>query len=367
MTDDRYPLRAVTGFNLSVHNTESALHALTDAGIPVVGGPITADEMENVRKNGKERFPGMARTVPTNTDQARALVRFNSAAGQKDSALVVDTRPNDTYNSSLAAAFRKAVSPRTKAKEFQSESPTAQGDVADQFYGLIDSICYSGARNVYFAGRPVHLRLFLLAMADRPCAGRKIQVITGSGASTVSLYLTGNDWKVLRDNPWLTLQYSAAGHPDMWRHGDFGADRGFYVGTAQGGAAPGKLMEDVSQEAAGLGSMLGTPMSWNDSRAMTAFDSVWLAANAVKSANTGRGASDALPGLVDVRRQWAYTYADRGVPGLTGWLCLDNDGNPYNKAVAIVTLDTAHRSVHFEGVAWPEGHPSANCDVPGDD
>lgn len=377
MTDDRYPLRAVTGFNISVRNTESALHALTDAGIPVVGGPITADEMENVREDGRQRFPGMARTVPTNSDQAAALVGFNKkATGTDDAALVVDRRLDDTYNSSLAQAFRKAVKPGTKAKEFESDGPTAEGNVANQFRSTIDSICYSRVGNVYFAGRPVHLRLFLLSLADRPCGGRKIRVITGSGASTVSLYLTDDDWQALRAAPWLSLQYSAAGHPEMWAEGDFGtgdADeakaRAFYAGPLriEGGSSltPGELTRQVQEEATGLGTALGTPVEWDDSRAMTGFDSVWLAANNIKShdAGGGGGDADALPSLEDVSRQWANTYAGEGVPGMTGWMCLDNDGNPYNKTVAVVTLDVSRRSVSFQGISWPTDTPSTTCDV----
>ncbi|MEU8894114.1 amino acid ABC transporter substrate-binding protein [Streptomyces sp. NPDC048442] len=357
--DSKYPLRAVVGFNLSVKNTEDALHTLTAAGVPVVGGPLTADEMENVRKNGVQRFPGMARTVPTNSAQASALVHFNKNTKPKDAALVVDIRANDTYNASLAAAFSKAVSPRTKPKEFESKSPTDEGNVANQFGSMVDSICYSGAKDIYFAGRPAHLRLFLLELADRPCGKQALRVITGSGASTVSLYLTGKDWDRLKGNEQLTLQYAAVGHPQMWAKGDFGAAGKFYTDTQH---SPASVMREAVKEAGELRARLGEPVRWEDSRAMSAFDSVWLAANALKGLPPGP--DDHVPSLEDVRGQWRNTYADKGVPGATGWLCLDNDGNPYNKAVAVVTLDQTDRSVCFEGMGWPKGAPSPNCDVP---
>jgi hypothetical protein len=88
---------------------------------------------------------------------------------------------------------------------------------------------------------------------------------------------------------------------------------------------------------------------------------VWLAANALKAAPA---ADTGIPGLADLRNQWKATYSSKGVAGVTGWLCLDNDGNPYNKAVAVVTLHPSDRSIRFDGVGWPTGKPSPDCEVP---
>ncbi|MEV2252443.1 hypothetical protein AB0I94_17985 [Streptomyces sp. NPDC050147] len=367
MTDDsQSPLRAVTGFNLSVQNTEDALHALAAVDIPMVGGPITADEMENVRTDGTQRFPGMARTAPTNSDQAKALVDYNTGekdTKREDAVLVVDIRPHDTYNSSLAKAFAKAVSPRTKPKEFESESPTEVGNVANQFAAMVDSVCNSRAKNIYFAGRPVHLRLFLLELAARPCGKLEQTVITGSGASTVSLYLTARDWKALKDNPRITLQYSAVGHPQMWEKGDFGKTKEFYTSATR---SPAQVLRSIQGEAERRGLSSGESDFWDDSRAMSAFDSVWLAANALKE--TPPDANSRVPSLEGVRDQWRATYSTKGVPGVTGWFCMDNDGNPYNKAVAVVTLGKGKddSTIRFEGMGWPGESPSRDCEVPKD-
>lgn len=48
--------------------------------------------------------------------------------------------------------------------------------------------------------------------------------------------------------------------------------------------------------------------------------------------------------------------------GASGWICLDNHGNPYNKAVPVVELapDAPHQ--RFAALAWPEGKPpDARC------
>jgi hypothetical protein len=47
------------------------------------------------------------------------------------------------------------------------------------------------------------------------------------------------------------------------------------------------------------------------------------------------------------------------VDGASGWICLDNYGNPYNKAVSVVELapDVPGR-IRFVGLAWPTGKPT---------
>lgn len=354
-------LRAVTGFNLSVKNTEHALAALTAAGVPVVGGPVTADEMENERdEDGRERYPGMARIVPTNSEQAAALVNHNRRTPQADSVLVVDTRPDDEYNESLADAFRKAVPSSTKDREFTSPGPHVEGDVANDFARLTGLICNQGARNIYFAGRPLHLRSFLHQLAVNPCDKTNYKVITGSGASTVALQLSDDDWKELaqtdaQGNRKITVQYAAAGHPDAWeKSGLTGPARDFYKDA---GAEMRRLKELGEDLAEGMGG----GVDWADSRAMTSHDSVYLAVNAIK-----RAYRNAVPTSRAVTKEWAFTSDQGGgVAGSTGMLCLDNTGNPYNKAVSIVTLDPTERSVRFEAPAWPKKQPSRDCTVPG--
>jgi ABC-type branched-subunit amino acid transport system substrate-binding protein len=365
MADDPVQkLRAVTGFNLSVDSTERAISALTLAGVPVVGGPVTADEMENKRfESGGERYPGMARIVPTNSEQASALVNHNRRTPKEDTVLVVDTRAGDTYNKSLADAFRKAVPSSTKDREFHSPGPDELGDVANQFRDLVDLLCDQGAHHIYFAGRPLHLRSFLHQLAMNPCGNLNFEVITGSGASTVASQLSDEDWKELgttdaQGNRKITVQYSAAGHPEEWERGALtGAAKNFYASSRQ-------EMRDLQALNSRLASRMGGRIEWADSRAMTSHDSVYVAVNAIKRAYLPDGGG--VPGAKGVAQQWAYTYANRGVAGATGMICLDNSGNPYNKAVAIVTLDPSIKSVRFNALAWPEKKPSRTCDVPGE-
>ncbi|MFG2635795.1 hypothetical protein ACGFX8_18195 [Streptomyces sp. NPDC048362] len=360
--DSGQNLRAVTGFNLSVDSTERALRTLTvEHGIPVVGGPLTADDLSNA-PGGKrrERYPGMVRIVPTNSEQARALVRYDRGTSAGDSVLIVDDRPGDTYNASLADAFRQAVTIPTKNRVFTSPGPDEAGDTADQFAQMLPALCDMGARDVYFAGRPLHLRIFLGAMAQTPCARRNYKVITGSGASTVALQLDAKDWHDLdardsRGRLKVVVQYAAPGHPDAWRHsGLTGAARSFYAPAGQEMARLERLNSELAED-------MGGAVSWTDSRAMTSHDSVYTAVQEIKRAY--RAGSDAVPSLTAVARQGANLYSVNGVAGATGMICLDNNGSPYDKAVAVVSLDPTSKDVHFDALTWPTGAPARNCEV----
>jgi hypothetical protein len=50
------------------------------------------------------------------------------------------------------------------------------------------------------------------------------------------------------------------------------------------------------------------------------------------------------------------------VRGASGWICLDNHGNPYNKAVPVVEL--TRDKPRFVQIAWPEGKPPAGECMP---
>lgn len=70
---------------------------------------------------------------------------------------------------------------------------------------------------------------------------------------------------------------------------------------------------------------------------------------------TPRGRS--APTLADVGDEWTLIKGSSGrVNGASGWICLDNYGNPYDKAVPIVEL-TPDRHARFVEIAWPTGRP----------
>ncbi|MGW0843799.1 hypothetical protein ACWD26_27380 [Streptomyces sp. NPDC002787] len=124
-------LRAVTGFNLSLDATEKAVERLTEHGIPVLASRITGDRIANEDGAVKQRFPGLARIIPTNKDAAQALANFNGERGRQDvrTVLVHDTR-QDAYDESLATAFRgiEETGPAgPAAMPFESRGSTRRG------------------------------------------------------------------------------------------------------------------------------------------------------------------------------------------------------------------------------------------------
>lgn len=61
--------------------------------------------------------------------------------------------------------------------------------------------------------------------------------------------------------------------------------------------------------------------------------------------------------------QWPQVKGSLRVQGASGWICLDNYGNPYNKAVPIVEL-AQDGSQRFVQIAWPEGRPPTTACLP---
>ncbi|MGA4840719.1 amino acid ABC transporter substrate-binding protein [Streptomyces sp. G45] len=363
-------LRAVTGFNLSLRNTVAAVDRLTnELRIPVLISRASADELANDEsRDARPRFKGLARVIPTNQQQARALAAFHGDLRDEETVLVRDTRPDDIYVESLARAFgradeRAAGPPGAKDQEFTSPSIGDPGETGNDFALISHNICQSRARVVYFAGRPVHLRLFAIKLAEVPCRGKRYTVVSGSGAATLDRYMSDADWAKLQGGPGakaptVTVQYAAPGHPAAWATALRGKkDRPAYLTEPR--AALDDLRALVGRQGAGdIG-----PVHLDDSRTMLVHDGVRTIAQAVFLANAqSRGA---VPPRERVSAQWSRLESAHRVAGTSGWICLTNAGNPYDKPVAMVELDPRTRKLAFKGLAWPEGKAQpGDCVVP---
>ncbi|WP_030561624.1 ABC transporter substrate-binding protein [Streptomyces aureocirculatus] len=363
----RHNLRAVTGFNLSLRNTVDAVDRLTnELRIPVLISRASADELANTEgRESKPRFRGLARVIPTNQQQAEALAAFHGDLNDDETVLVRDTRPDDVYVESLARAFSRDEPGRAGAKDqtFVSPSISDAGETGNDFTLIGHNICQSRAKVVYFAGRPAHLRLFALKLAEVPCHGRKYKVVSGSGAATLDRYMSDADWNKLRGDesakePTVTVQYTAPGHPAAWSAASRGAkNRPAHL------AEPARELDElrglVGREGAGdIG-----PVELDDSRTMLVHDGVRTIARAVYLANAQ--SAGAVPPRERVSAQWSRLESAHRVAGTSGWVCLTNAGNPYDKPMAVVELDPRTRKLAFVGLAWPEGRPQPkDCVVP---
>ncbi|MFF8830755.1 ABC transporter substrate-binding protein [Streptomyces sp. NPDC015131] len=347
MTGAPHHLRAVSGIATSSAPVRQAVTELTGAGIAVVGTTITADDLTN--GPGRAPFPGLARVSPTNSDEARALANFGRVDAAK-AILVHDARDGDHYTDTLKRAFSAllAKSPYQPQLFTSPKDPNAEGSTANTFQQIALLLCTTRADTVFFAGRHTQLRQFVNALGARGCTHRPFTVLTGDEGS----YL-GADDQLDRDalGAGLTVRYAALAHPDAWQ-----AAPGRPVPKAGGSPAAYQrfrsMMDAISTPEAGP---VG-PVELSDGQSIVAYDAMATAVRGIRRATTGGG----LPALEDVGLQWPQVTGALRVEGASGWICLDNHGNPYNKAVPVVEL--TRDTPRFVQIAWPDGKPpTAEC------
>ncbi|QGV79191.1 hypothetical protein [Streptomyces ficellus] len=343
MTGAPHHLRAVSGIATSSAPVRQAVTELTGAGVAVVGTTITADDLTN--GPGRKPFPGLARVSPTNSDEADALAHFGRVDAAK-AILVHDARDGDHYTDTLKGAFSKllAKSPYQPQLFTSPKNPNDEGTTANTFQQIAHLLCTTRADTVYFAGRHTQLRQFINALGARGCTHRAFTVLTGDEGS----YL-GADPELDRDalGAGLTVRYAALAHPDAWQPSP-GRKLPATGGSAQAYERFRAVLAAVSGPEAGpVGAI-----ELSDGQAIVAYDAMAVAVLAIRRA-TVRG--ERLPALEDVGLQWPQMTGDLRVRGAGGWICLDNHGNPYNKAVPVVEL--TRDKPRFVQIAWPEGKP----------
>ncbi|WP_030610843.1 ABC transporter substrate-binding protein [Streptomyces fulvoviolaceus] len=356
MTGGEDRLRAVAGIGLSTVNNEKAVKSLTARGIAVIGTSITADSLAN-GQNGKNPFPGLARVAPTNSDEARALTSFAKVTAGK-AVLVYDEKADDKehgdpYAWTLQQSFQKLLkgSPYAPWSFNPPDDRSEEGSTPNDFEQITHLVCDTGAGTdtILFAGRHTQLRQFINALGERGCQQRKFTLLTGDEGS----YLTGDkdlDWDALRHN--LTVRYTALAHPDAWVTDP---------PSTGGSADDAKVLRELVRE--GQGDKVGPigRIDLEDGQLIIAYDAMRLTYQGIRYA---KGDGKTYPTLEEVRTEWRFIKGtQQRVNGASGWICLDNHGNPYDKAVPIVELTPEGRA-KFVKIAWPEGKPPAKECLP---
>jgi hypothetical protein len=348
MTGPPDNLRAVTGIGISTAVTKAEVRSLTAHHIPVVGGSISADDIANPTA-GTQPFPGLARVSPTNLQVATALTHL-SGVDPKQAVLVEDNRQGDDYITSLAQVFGKSAA-QFPVQPYIFTSPPDEsqvGDTANRFSDyIVPGICLTGAKWIYFAGRQVQLRAFINALAGRSCK-RSFTVITGSAGS----HLTTDpnlDRKAFSGG--VTLEYAAIASPAAWNRADdpaTGGSRADWQGFTTA------LADAANRRGRAIG-----PTSLTDGETIINYDAAWTAISAIRQ-NTQ---STQVPAVSDVADAWSGLNGRNMVGGASGWICLDNAGNPYDKAIPIVRFTV--NGPEFVKLAWPTGSPPPpNCQIP---
>ncbi|AKN71862.1 hypothetical protein QR97_20555 [Streptomyces sp. PBH53] len=349
-SDEKQNLRAVAGINISLPETKAAIGHLTKRlHIPVVAGPMTADDIANEKKN-PHRYPGLARVAPGNADQADALASYGKDIKPAETMVIEDIRDGDNYLESLRKRFEELADGAPNAPETFRSPPdfNDEGNLANDFHQMVPDICTSAAKTIYFAGRPVQLRQFLIELGDRNC-NKHYTVITGSHASTLTVDEKFADhWDALTKDAGITLRYAALAHPDAW------GDRS----TEKTGGSRAALKELTSL----LPKVGATPSDLVDGRIIITYDAVGTAVEGIRNDAVGQVR---MPTLAEVADNWLRLHGTNRVEGASGWICLDQYGNPHNKAVPIVHLDPRKKTAVFDRITWPADRaPDVNCSIP---
>ncbi|MFI0088176.1 amino acid ABC transporter substrate-binding protein [Streptomyces bobili] len=380
----KHKLRTVTGFNLTLDATEEAVERLTENGVPVLASRISGDGIANV-DGEKQRFPGLARIIPTNGDAAEALASFNGERGRENAGtvLVYDTRP-DAYVESLASAFRgvKETGPAGPADmPFESPGIDEAGSTGSQFEQIANNICGSAANTVYFAGRTLHLRIFALTLAKQTCADRHFTLVSGSDAASLRQAMSEKDWAQMRGEDGgakVTVQYAAPAHPAAWDT-ELAAWTKRWKATHDREPTANELphylaepkaaldaLNDLIKSTSRAGTDLGATPNLEDSRTMLVYDGLVTIGTALHEVQ-GNDAAQA-PSLTDVRQEWSKLQSVHRVRGTSGLICLTSGGNPYDKPVAVVELNPGQGvrgTLKFVGLGWPTGKEQPkNCVIP---
>ncbi|WP_328329890.1 MULTISPECIES: ABC transporter substrate-binding protein [unclassified Streptomyces] len=350
MTGAPDQLRAVSGVATSSDATRDAVKELTRSHIPVIGTTITADDISNSAKGIP--FPGLARVSPTNKDEADALKNF-ADIDPKKTLLVRDTHPGDHYTETLRAAFNGMLEGAPYEDRVYTSPPdqSEDGSTANTFAQITDAICSARQVNtILFAGRHTQLRQFVNALGNRICVRTKFTILTGDEGSYLG-YDTKLNKKALKPKKGaepVIVQYAALAHPGAW-------SKATDPDMPATGGSPADYTAFTNAVAAASGKGVGPigPIdnaSLADGQAIIAYDGMATAVTGIRRARAG---SSALPDIEDVGAVWSKLQGPLRVNGASGWICLDNYGNPYDKAVAIVQL-TQTGTQEFVKLAWPD-------------
>lgn len=348
MTGPPDNIRAVAGISVSTDTTKLEVSWLTADGIPVVGGAITADDLANA-PGTDEPYPGLARVEPTNSQEADALAHF-AAVNSKQAVLVEDTRKDDDYITTLAQAFSKVLTD-SPYQPFQFTSPpdeSANGDTSNTFLRMAPNICDTHAKWIYFAGRQVQLRQFINELASN-CQNQSFTILTGSAASHLG---TDPELDKAAFSSGIKLEYAAIASPDAWQP----------PGIPHTGGSPAAYADFRSAlESAAAAHSIGPIGNLTDGQTIINYDATWTAINGIRYAAS---APNPIPSLQDIATGWKQLNGAETVQGASGWICLDNSGNPYDKAVPIVRFSASNKPV-FVTLAWPDGtQPPSPCLIP---
>ncbi|HET9540284.1 MAG TPA: amino acid ABC transporter substrate-binding protein, partial [Candidatus Limnocylindria bacterium] len=255
--------------------------------------------------------------------------------------LVHDLNKADNYTSTLASAFSSAYQQQVGDRFpytnlYQSPGQHLDGTkrdrhMKDQFAGMRTSICTIHPDVIVFAGRSTDLTSFMHALSEGgACPFDSLDVVTGDdGATIAGTPLPASDYLRFR------VFYTGLAHGAQWDTTPKDSpNRQNYDAFAQKFLTYLFSQDDLA-----------------DGHAMMSHDAALTAITAI------RRNSVAVSNPSTVRAAMLGFRCTDPIPGASGAIALEQNGNPTNKAMPIVQIQPDGRQKQ-EDLAWPLGAPT---------
>ncbi|MBQ0926868.1 ABC transporter substrate-binding protein [Saccharopolyspora endophytica] len=335
---------AVVGLGQSMDHTRLAATKLSEAGLAVVSGMASADNMNRSFDGDPAYIQRFYRITPTNIDAAKAAVGFLKPNQEDKLLLVHDTNPSDIYSGTLADAFKDAY--HEKFQRYPGEQPfdsptklntgTRDEYMEKMFANVFSRICAEQPDQVYFAGRGADLEVFLKTIASNGiCVNDlNLDIITSDDASS----LLNRPLPVFAPKQ-VRVFYTSVATQDQWDHAD--------PPQPDNQAEYQKFEEAFDQLELEDDALV-------DGYAMSMHDAVLVATAAARGFET---AGENYQLVSD----WIKKFDCEGAfSGATGKIAYKTDpavqGNPVDKAMPILQLQPDGRPVQVD-LVWPSGQP----------
>ncbi|MGB6163843.1 MAG: hypothetical protein WCF33_12095 [Pseudonocardiaceae bacterium] len=248
--------------------------------------------------------------------------------------LVKDMNEGDSYVQTLGNAFAANVK-ADSTEPYRSPDEPLQTATREQlmvriFAQMHSDICAIKPDLIYFAGRGTDLGYFFTAMSSSGACGLgSLDVMTGDDAEN----LVGGRISTSGDVSF-TVFYTAFAYTDEWSGFPPGSDyvknyRDFIEAFAR------KNFKEANLD---------------DGEAMVTYDAVQVVVSATHNDPLATTEPETVANFLVGTRCHNY------VPGASGPIAFDPDGNPIDKAVPILQIH-ANGTVTQKDLAWPTGQP----------
>lgn len=341
----RARIAAVAGLGVSLATTiDAARHLTTDAGLPVIGATVTADDFDNIR--------GFIRVAPSNNDDIAVAVQYIRKKSTRG-FLIQDENGEDAYDATLVTQFQQYSDPdhTIVGKETYDSTPRTQaasdparaqadGTIRNRISQMTADICAAQPAAVLFAGRGRDLAELLADLRNRPCLGTPITVI--SGDDVTNMPFSAEVGQGLASG--VTVDYAGIANPDEWSQGQG-------TGIELGRQGFNNFNTVFQQQFPGA--------SLTDGNTMMAHDAVLTATSAIRLTSLPQPTPDQVTG------ELGALHGAHKVLGASGPLAFTADystslsgSNPSGRAIPILQLGPTGDSTFQAPLEWPQGEPT---------